>query len=439
MILRTTLLLAFAATQTALFAAADVDPDQFFRPGPSAPADKPADQAYPKGTMFPFSFFSVGGGSKVKANDLLPEEEVQKEFARYKATGLPMFGPQYELNERSLKDAEKLGLKVMYTVGIPMNFHAKKGEPALVRTPEEVYEEISRQVKAVVDNKDIVIWYLKPEELRPWKKNEMAYLEAASKAVRDSDPQKRPFWVYDPNHAGAKRLAAIAPWEDYVGKGMYANYAKHKESRVFCRWTIEQEIEAIRASGSSAVPVALPEMFQDPSPEETALIPQWVRHDVFLALATGAKGVFVFSARIRPNFEQRDAYYSAYEAVARQLFGKGLDQVFLFGERREDIHLDVTEGPEEVEFIFPAGDVPEDKPIMYPSVSLANIAFGDARYLILVNSAKEPVSVMLGGMPYGETQAQNLLEEGSPFEVVEGEFPVKLDPLGVRVFRVSRK
>lgn len=439
MTLRTGLLLAFVTAQTALFAAADVDPDQFFRPGPSAPEDKPADQAYPKGRMFPFSFFSVGGGSKAKVGDLLPEEEVQKEFARYKDTGLPMFGPQYELNERSLKDAEKLGLKVIYTVGIPMNFHAKKGEPALEWTPEEIYEEVSRQVKTVADNKDIVIWYLKSEELRPWKKPEMAYLEAASKAVRDSDPQKRPFWVYDPNHANAKRLAAIAPWEDYVGKGMYVNYAKHKEGRIFCRWTIEQEIEAIRASGSSAVPVALPEMFQDPAPEEAALIPQWVRHDIFLALATGAKGVFVFSSRIRADFEQRDTYYAAYEAVARQIFVKGLDQVFLFGERREDIHLDVTEGPAEVEFIFPAGGIPEDQPIQYPSVSLANIAFGDARYLVLVNSAKEPVSVMLSGMPYGITQAQNLLEEGKPFEVVEGEFPAELEPLGVRVFRVSRK
>lgn len=416
------------------------DVEGFFKAGPTAPASLPGDQVFPRGTMFPFSFFSVGGGTEEKINALFPEAEVQKEFAHYKTLGIPIFGPQYELSDRSLADAGKHDLKVAYTVGLIMNFHDRSGEEktAVKLTADEIFSQVREQVKAVMDNPRIAFWYLKPEELRPWRKAEMEYLEAASKAVRETDPLKRPLWIYDPNHASAKRLAAIAPWVDYLGKGMYPNYASQKDSRIWCRWSIEQEIEAIKTSGASALPIAVPEMFRQPEEADLPKIPTWVRHDVFLSLVTGAKGVIVFSARRRPNFPAREAYYTAYAEMAKHLIGpQNLGQVFLFGERRSDILVDITDGPAEVELLYPSGGVKEA--IKYPSVSFLDVALGKDRYLFLVNSANEAVEAMVGGMPYNAVKAESLLDDAAAFDVGEGEFEIRLEPLQVKAFRLTRR
>src|SRR5690606_17317242 len=113
---------------------------------------------------------------------------------------IPLFGPQYELNDRSLADAEKHDLQVVYTVGLPMNFHDRtgQGKKALELSPDEIRQQVAEQVRAAAGNRRVALWYLKPEELRPWRKKEMAYLKAASEAVREADPLKRPLWIYDP-------------------------------------------------------------------------------------------------------------------------------------------------------------------------------------------------------------------------------------------------
>ncbi len=433
----------FAASFTAIHSAAASmrsRPDEFFKPGPEIPAALSDEFLYPRGSRFPLSFFSVGGGTEQKVNDLLPEEEVQKEFAHYKTLKIPVFGPQYELNERSLADAEKHDLQVVYTVGLPMNFHDRSGEGkgTLELSPEEITQQVSEQVSELAKNKRVALWYLRPEELRPWRKKEMAYLKAASEAVRASDPLKRPLWIYDPAHATAKRLAAIAPWVDYIGKGMYPNYASKKDSRIWCRWSMEQEVEAIRLAGSSAIPIAVAEMFRQPTDEDLPKIPAWVRHDVYLSLVSGAKGVMVFSTRRRPNFPARQAYYDAYAKVAGELLGSSdLGKLFLFGEVRKDVVVDVTDGPEELELLYPSGGVKE--PLRYPSISFADLALGKDRYLVLVNSADAPVETSVGGMPYNAVRVESVLDASAPFDVGEGEFELHFEPYEVKILLLKRR
>ncbi len=353
-----------------------------------------------------------------------------------------MFGPQYELNSRALQDAEQHGLKVAYTIKYDVNFHDKGND---VIDPQKVHAEISRQVKDAVDHPAIVLWYLQPEELRPWRKNEMEFLETASKAIREADPKKRPIWLYDPAHADASRLAAIVPWVDYLGKGTYPNYVASRDQRIWVRWSIEQEIEAIKKADSKAIPLLVSEMYHDArhpplTPEDIARIPQWVAHDNWLGLITGAKGIIVFSLRQRPSLppEAWQAYYKAYEELGKHILGaNALGQVLLFGETRDDISVDVTSGPAEVKLIYPPGGVKD--PITYPSVSHRNIAYGPERYLFLVNSANEPVTIVVGGMPYASVKAQNLLAKDEPFDIGEGEFVAELSPLEARVYRLFRR
>src|SRR5690606_15920435 len=128
---------------------------------------------------------------------------------------------------------------------------------------DEIRKTLREMMEPVLDAPEIKFWYLQPEELRPWRKNEMQFLEYATTAIREIDPHKRPIMMYDPAHASAGRLASIAPWIDYLAKGMYVNYASKRDDRIWVRWSMEQELKAIERSGSKATPLALPEMYHD--------------------------------------------------------------------------------------------------------------------------------------------------------------------------------
>ena len=58
-------------------AAADTTSEAFFRPAPDLAQKYDPERIYPRGRIFPFSFYSVGGGSKDKRSELLPDERVQ--------------------------------------------------------------------------------------------------------------------------------------------------------------------------------------------------------------------------------------------------------------------------------------------------------------------------------------------------------------------------
>lgn len=411
------------------------DEAAFFRTGPQLPEHLPADKVYPEGRQFLFTFYSVGGGGRKTEEGgtaLLPAERIRETMTRYKSAGFSVFGPQYELLEQCLEDAEKHDMQVVYSVGLKVKFTRQKVDIV----EEEVTRELTRQVSAVANNPRIVAWDLRPEELRPWRKDEMDYLKFATKAIREADPLKRPIYHYIPGHASAKRMIPIAPWVDLIGKGMYTNYSSMKNSRVWCRWSIEQEVVAIKEANSSAVPLSVPEMFQQPTPEELPKVASWVRHDVYLSLVSGAKGIVVFSLREREKFEAWEAYYAAYQQIGKELLGeKKLGDVFLFGEKRDDLTVAITDGPAEVEMLFPSGGVKE--PISYPSVAYLNTAYGDARYLFLVNSANEAVTVEVGGVPQ-TAKPESLFATGGEPEVAKDRIKTRLQPLEVKAYRLTR-
>ncbi len=411
------------------------DEAAFFKTQPKAPEHLAADRIYPQGRQFLFTFYSVGGGTRKTGEEetaLLPEEKIDAAMARYKKAGFSIFGPQYELVGQSLKDAQKHEMQLVYSVGLKVKFTKQKVEI----DEEEVTRELTRQVSAVAHDPRIVAWDLRPEELRPWRKEEMNFLKFATKAIREADPLKRPIYHYVPGHASAKRMVPVAPYIDLLGKGMYPNYSGMKNSRVWCRWTIEQEIAAIKEANSSAVPLSISEMFQQPAPEELPKIPAWVRHDLYLSLVSGSKGIIVFSLRERDKFQAWEAYYQAYQQVGSELLGeKKLGDVFLFGEKQDDLTLNITEGPAEVGMIYPSGGVRE--PISYPSVAYLNTAYGDSRYLFLVNSANEAVSVEVAGIP-SSAKAQNLFANGGEPQVSAGIIKTELQPLEVQAYRLTR-
>jgi len=385
--------------------AARIASEAFFRPAPDLARKYAPNKVYPQGRIFPVSFYGLNLG-------------------RDKPEGLTLIGPYGR--EQNIDAAKKFGLKCTYTISLPMKFHSK--EP-LELSPEEIRQRIREQVEAVAGHSEIAWWYLAPEELRYWRKNELTYLEVAADAIRQADPLKRPVWMYDPNHRDAAALARTVKHLDICGKGMYTNYSGQGESRVWVRWTIVQEIEAIEQANRSAIPIAVPEMFHQPPEELLPMIPKWVRHDVYLSLMTGAKGIMVFSGWRRPKFPAFDRYFESYAECIREINGPlNLGQVFLLGERRNDLQVRVLRGPTKVA-------TAHKEPVEFPSVALLDVAHGRDRYLFLANSSNEPVRVEVRGLPRTTIMAENLFEPDDKQIVRQGQWEPDLESLEIKAFR----
>lgn len=393
--------------------------DAFFKPAPDRGADLPKDELYPRGRLLTMSMYSV----------------VSPQVGRSKADGFTCIGPYYGDMDRSdpIGKAKAAGVKCIYTVGKRVKF---VGDKYTMPTDEEIRVPIIEAINKVGRHREIAAWNVACEELRYWRKDEMHWLDVATKAVREADPLKRPIMMYDPNHRDAGALAQTVKYLDFSSKGMYANLAGMKDCRVWIRWGVEQEVKAIAMANPKAIPVAVLLMCRDPKdPTEDELIDNWTRHDVYVSMVTGAKGITIWSGWNRRRGFQRTfkKFYAGYSAAAKELNGKlGLAQVFLFGEPRKDIRLDVESGPKTVHMVYKK--VVKD----YPSVSHADIAYRDAHYLFLVNSANEPVTLAVSGLPASGVRATDVFEGGAcPIE--NGRLRVSLPMLGVKCFRFERE
>lgn len=236
------------------------------------------------------------------------------------------------------------------------------------------------------------------------------------------------------------------PHVDVVGKGCYVNSVGRKRDRAWVGWSIEQEVEAISAAGRpDAIPIVMPELCQDPEPGEEKEIRAWVRHDVYLGLAKGAKGLCLWSL-----FRRRDVaktwplWYDAYAECGRELNGaRGLAQVFLFG-REPDAKLDVRLVKGAATAAVTLGGQAEadttseqeqrEREQKMPSWCARAFVHEGEHFLFLINSANDAASFDVAGWPAG-ARAENAFD-GTPIEL---QSPQRLDlpAYGVAALRFS--
>lgn len=317
----------------------------------------------------------------------------------------PVFGDQTPYLQRCFSN----GWPVVAHVGPQITFKDDSPDKYKLHEPS-LRAEVEQQVKKLAPHKEIVWWAVRPSELRPWRKEEMEYLAIVTETIRQHDPLQRPIYHYNPNHSDAQRLQAIAPYVDVVAKGCYVNYSGKKRDRTWVRWSVEQELAAIKAAGRpQAIAVVLPELMSDPEPGEEKEIRSWVRHDVYLGLASGAKGVCIFSLFKRKEVRKTwQLWYDAYAECGRELNGpRALAQVFLFGQRRSDIKVERLQGGGpatiklggEVEAATTSDRERAERPIKMPSWTAAEFLHKDNHYLFLINSANEPATFALKNLP----------------------------------------
>lgn len=399
--------------------------EEFFAPGFDSGRELPAQLVYPQGRIFPFSGFAPS------------------DIAEAKKAGFTMAGPVYSAHQerKLLEGAEKEGLFIILPIH-PEADGVKLTKKLLDNAGIDFapyWNDIAEKVRNAAGNSRIAWWYLTPEELRPWRANDMAFLKGALRVVRENDPQKRPVWLYLPNHYTREQMRAFAGALDIVGKGMYPTQLGKENDRVWCRWSTESEVGSILDAGGGAVPVCVPEMFRQPAEEHLAILEKTVRHDVYLSLVSGAKGVVVFSLAERPGFTAHRRFFDAYAGVAAELTGeRKLGELFLFGKRMDTLKTEIISGP--ATLAVDAGINGRADRHEYPAVASAELGWRDTRALFLVNSSKEgSAGVRISGLPQEGAEIIDLFSGKTIGSAADGVFETELGPYDVKAFRFVRK
>ncbi len=336
---------------------------------------KTGNDIYPQGKKLLFSAYTLR----------------EPELDQAKVNGFTAIGPYYGRDKlRSVNYAQRAGLPLIYSVGPKIDFAA-----TTIESDGEALAKIGREIRELSEFQEIAIWNLGNEELRHWRPREMAWLEKVTAVIRANDPYDRPVMMYEPNHRRSEQLVKTGRYLDFVSKGSYVNYAGMKSSRSWLRWSIEQSVNAAKTTGGT--PIALLWMARDQkSKADVASIGSWVRHDVYLSLISGAKGIIVFSAfNKRRGFQKHfDDFFGAYAETARELnITLNLGQVFLFGKPVDDMKVAVNNGPAEQSFTY------QNETHTYPSIHQLHIIHEKQHYLFIINSANLPVAVSVSGYP----------------------------------------
>jgi hypothetical protein len=402
--------------------------DAFLAPTADTGAQLPAEGIWPKGRKV-----LVAGYSGVPKRDL--------------AAGFSVAGPHYGgNNESQIAQCRQAGIPVIAQIGPFPGNTSGSWEAAAKISLDEVRRRVAEAVRRHAETKEIIMWAIQPEELRPWRKDEMAYLAAVAETVRKEDPLGRPLFLYNPNHRDAASLAAIVPHLDVIGKGCYANIAGHKDNRAWIRWSMEQMVLAAAKARPGAWAVVMPELAKDPEPGDRHLIRAWVRHDTYLGMMSGAKGVFLWSLFPRREVKATwKTWYDAYAECGRELNGeRQLGPFFLFGQPRDDLRVSTLEprrpyplGSSVRNALEASTTQPgEGKGGMLHPWTKAELALGPERILFLANSCPEPTTFQVSGLPARGLEAANAFD-GKPVALgADGQLPdLRLGPWEVVALR----
>jgi len=308
-------------------------------------------------------------------------------------------------------------------------------------------EEVKVEIEALAAHDNLAWWDL-PEELRFWRADEYDLVKNLSAWTRKYDPRQRPVFMYQPGHSEAERVAKYVPYLDIIGCGTYTEYAH--QPRAWVRWRTEATIKGIELAGyeigpdyknGQRTPIGIPMLFYAKDDSFDVITPVEAYHDFWSCIASGAKGIMVFS-----YWHKRDlgilqrTWEQGYKRAAANLMSDGkLDQAILFGE---DVALEVeiTKGSPRTVSFRPYG-VEED--ISYPSVNVVGKSYEGILYIVAVNSQERPVTAKISGLPAGVKEVQVLFESrpedkgGNSVAVADGAFEDSFGWLGVHVYKAA--
>jgi len=256
--------------------------------------------------------------------------------------------------------------------------------------------------------------------------------------IKAYDPLHRPVTMYNPNHREPSQLETVVRLGlDWTMMGVYATEVAFDARGARVRDGVNRILTA--AKNTQTEPVAVFELSQDYDSAElqtlaeslgdvsdAEAIKHVIRHDVYQGLVSGIQGVQVWSGcDCRAGLTTYSAQLGGYTSVSTDVNGElGLAGVFLSGERRDDLTATLLSGPDSVTH--------EDTTV--DSLNMANIAYGETRYLFLVNSASSELNIEVAGLPTDvPLQFEDLFDNAPEIHLNPGaaSFTLQMQPLQV--------
>ena len=273
------------------------------------------------------------------------------------------------------------------------------------------HERLRTEAEAAADIRayavhDCVAWWDLPEEQRWWKEQEYQIVRNLSQWTRKYDPQKRPNYMYIPGHYRADGIAKYVRDLDIIGAGTYTEYSH--QPRAWVRWRTEETLRGIHKAGfrvgpdylnGEKTPIGIPMLFNSSLDRMDPISPVGAYHDFWSCIASGAKGIFVFSFWHRRDLPLlRKTWEDGYFRAGKSLMSvPGLDQALLFGEDLP-LTVDVIKGSPLTPTFRPYG---AEEDIALPAVNVLGKTHEGRLYIVSVSSRERPVTARIGGIPEG--------------------------------------
>jgi hypothetical protein len=404
----------------------------------------PADGIYPLGQRMPISAYSTNA----------------KQLREIIAAGFTMDGPHYhgESGPPRWRIAQKAGLKGWFRLRIH-DYQGNNGWRAVLpqMTTPEGRASLERQIKEMVNsvqtnpamNDYIAAWYSHPEEPMsrknwPWSlDDQLLYLRLVHKVVQNSDKLRRPlyvsergdsaYWLMINNQCGIQDGSLK---QNYLVKGNAYNGGDNHERVIMWRWArdvVETARDADKKcpsyTGRPRAAIATLSSYIDPDNASERNV-KWLRkiitYDTYVSLAAGVDGLvgYSFGSGGKTKAIQQKLYREIWGKISRSDLGK----VFLWGKDRDDIKMEIIEGPKTITWKKYSNEYTA------PSIFMRNIQYGDNRYIILTNNSKQIVRPKLSGFPAG-LYFLDIVQNAwySPNTTITP----TIHPLGVRIYKIA--
>ncbi len=379
--------------------------------------------------------------------------------------GFSMDGPRYNrMSPPPYWDvAESLGMKNYWNLYID-DYDGERFWGAVLprmKTAEgrafmkkQIEDQINHVQSDLSLNSNIAAWYGYPEE--PFERSttpideQRAYVEFVHDIIKTTDRNEiiRPYYVIERGDSSLNNMILNQCHQDGSMRENYLiqsnDWEGDDDSRVLMwQWARDQVVtaewnnndpECPSNTGKQRAAISVLEMFRDPR-DKSKRNEEWLRkiitHDVYIQLAAGIDGFALFSwtanssSYVETRLLQQDIYLEVLGKISKSDLGK----VFLWGDDRNDIQMEIVSGPETVQWKYGPW-------FTSPSIRMRNIQYGRHRYILLVNSSKEVVETRLSEFPPGLKILDMISDKW--YDLGSSITPI-IQPLGVKMYKIEQK
>ena len=428
-------------------------------------AKVPADGMYPFGQRMWLSMYSDNSGQL----DRMHNAGMTLSGPHYHGCT----GPQYSGYDwpKNIAKADKYNMKMFWRLYVGSGGWSGIVEKMRTQTGRDLLRgKIERCIDAVLDNEQnnrvVAAWYGHEEE--PFSRSSLSnrlvcdedengdengcikeqreYLRFVRDIIVGKDPKKRPYFVNERTDSDESNMTGNAAYtagimkQNYLMKSNAYDYQGNDMSERFLigQWVRDQlkaakinDDKGISYTGKIRPVIATLSMYGDPD-DSSLQNETWLRkaitHDLYLSFAMGAHGVNTYTWAA--NFSTKETQSDLYLEIIGQFTNAELGKVFLWGDKRGDISMQITNGPETFTWNKYSTTYTEQ------SIKLRNIQYGDNRYILLVNSAKEAVSVKLSDFPKG-LRILDIIP--NKWNDLGASVTLTIQPLGVHMYKIEQK